>query len=72
MQLLGNIKKKLQKILSSNHVNHTNSYQQMFDLEGVTGLVVRGIGTAVTLVRMHGDANQNSSFSKEHHTNGRE
>jgi len=26
----------------------------MFDLEGETGLVVRGIGTAVTLVRSHG------------------
>ena len=26
-------------------------YQQKFDLEGDTGIVVRGIGTAVTLVK---------------------
>ena len=30
-------------------------YRQMFDLEGETGLVVRGIGTAVTLVKSHCD-----------------
>jgi len=27
------------------------SYNQYFDLEGESGIVVRGIGTAVTLVR---------------------
>ena len=48
-------------------------YQQMFDLEGVTGLVVRGIGTAVTLARCHSDGNSAFSwFSKEHHASGRE
>lgn len=28
-----------------------SSYNQYFDLEGESGIVVRGIGTAVTLVR---------------------
>lgn len=29
------------------------SYRQYFDLEGETGIVVRGLGSAVTLVRLH-------------------
>ena len=28
-----------------------NRYKQYFDMEGDTGIVVRGIGTAVTLVK---------------------
>lgn len=30
----------------------THSYQQYFDLEGESGIVVRGIGTAVVLTRL--------------------
>lgn len=45
----------------------------MFDLEGVTGLVVRGIGTAVTLARCHFDGNSAVTwFKDQHHGNGRE
>lgn len=46
----------------------------MFDLEGVTGLVVRGIGTAVTLVRCHSDGNAAITWFREsqHHGSGRE
>lgn len=49
-------------------------YQQTFDLEGVTGLVVRGIGTSVTLVRSHADgmASATANFLKDTHTSGRE
>lgn len=44
----------------------------MFDLEGETGLVVRGIGTAVTLIRSnHPDSVALSALSKEQHV-GRE
>jgi len=44
----------------------------MFDLEGETGLVVRGIGTAVTLIRnSHPDGSVVSTVMKEQHT-GRE
>ena len=44
----------------------------MFDLEGETGLVVRGIGTAVTLIRIsHPDNVAPSSVNKEQHI-GRE
>lgn len=32
-----------------------HSYRQSFDLEGETGIVVRGLGSAVTLVRLHYD-----------------
>ncbi len=54
-------------------INFQFRYQQMFDLEGVTGLVVRGIGTAVTLARCHSDGNSAFSwFNKEHHASGRE
>lgn len=49
-------------------------YQQTFDLEGVTGLVVRGIGTSVTLVRSHADGvvSATTNFLKDTHTSGRE
>jgi len=44
----------------------------MFDLEGETGLVVRGIGTAVTLIRnSHPDGVAPSAINKEQHV-GRE
>lgn len=33
------------------NINFPYSYHQVFDLEGESGIVVRGIGTAVTLVR---------------------
>ena len=47
-------------------------YRQMFDLEGETGLVVRGIGTAVTLSRSnHPEGIINAVNIKEYH-NGRE
>ncbi|XP_050736824.1 C2 domain-containing protein 5-like isoform X2 [Eriocheir sinensis] len=35
--------------------NAVISYRQYFDLEGETGIVVRGLGSAVTLVRLHYD-----------------
>lgn len=43
----------------------------MFDLEGETGLVVRGIGTAVTLVRSLSEGISVTPLSKEQH-GGRE
>jgi hypothetical protein len=33
--------------------NAVIGYQQCFDLEGDVGVVARGIGTAVTLVKIH-------------------
>ena len=43
-------------------------YQQYFDLEGETGIVLRGIGTSVTLIK---EMDANSSFLQpsieEHH-----
>ena len=50
-------------------------YQQTFDLEGVTGLVVRGIGTSVTLVRSHTDGMASvttNNLLKDTHASGRE
>ncbi|XP_037787625.1 C2 domain-containing protein 5-like [Penaeus monodon] len=36
--------------------NAVIGYRQCFDLEGETGIVVRGLGSAVTLVRLHYDS----------------
>ena len=33
-----------------NHILSSHSYRQCFDLEGESGIVVRGIGTCVTLI----------------------
>ena len=43
--------------------HHCHSYQQHFDLEGESGVVVRGVGTAVTTSRVAASAARNTSPS---------
>ena len=40
------------------YVDHSR-YQQKFDLEGDTGIVVRGIGTAMTLIKLSTNPDKN-------------
>ncbi|XP_057366320.1 C2 domain-containing protein 5-like isoform X1 [Daphnia carinata] len=72
-QLSGEVRRKIGLKVLELGGNAVVGYQQMFDLEGVTGLVVRGIGTAVTLARCHSDGNSAVTwFKDQHHGNGRE
>ncbi|XP_046438599.1 C2 domain-containing protein 5-like isoform X2 [Daphnia pulex] len=73
-QLSGEVRRKIGLKVLELGGNAVVGYQQMFDLEGVTGLVVRGIGTAVTLARCHFDGNAAVTWFKEQHhgSSGRE
>ncbi|EFX89381.1 hypothetical protein DAPPUDRAFT_40738 [Daphnia pulex] len=66
-QLSGEVRRKIGLKVLELGGNAVVGYQQMFDLEGVTGLVVRGIGTAVTLARCHFDGNAAVTWFKEQH-----
>ncbi|XP_034253611.1 C2 domain-containing protein 5 isoform X2 [Thrips palmi] len=45
--------------------NAVIGYRQCFDLEGESGIVARGIGTAVSIVRLHEPAALNTSTQEE-------
>ena len=51
MKLSSTVQRKIGLMALELGANAVLGYQQKFDLEGDTGIVVRGIGTAVTLVR---------------------
>ena len=63
MKLSGAVQRKIGLKALELGGNCVVGYQQKFDLEGDTGIAVRGIGTAMTLVKV--DANAVVASSKE-------
>ncbi|RWS03486.1 hypothetical protein B4U79_05423 [Dinothrombium tinctorium] len=63
-KLSGEVKRKIGLKALDLGGNSVIGYRQCFDLEGESGIVVRGIGTAVTLVKSE------SSSSRRHHNYG--
>jgi len=52
MKLSGEVRRKIGLKALEQGANAVIGYKQLFDLEGESGIVVRGIGTAVTLARV--------------------
>jgi len=57
MKLSGEVRRKIGLKALDLGANAVIGYKQLFDLEGESGIVVRGIGTAVTLARLQPEEN---------------
>ena len=65
MKLSSTVQRKIGLMALELGANAVLGYQQKFDLEGDTGIVVRGIGTAVTLVRTAATTHENDTTQQK-------
>lgn len=61
LKLSGQVQRKIGLKAIDLGANAVIGYNQCFDLEGDVGIVARGIGTAVTLIKIHDFVTQQSA-----------